>query len=281
MNTARLFAVLALALALGRGACAGKDSCFDCHRVMEGTSRVYTNDIHFAISISCATCHGGDQNETNMNIAMNASRGFKLRVQRPAVPEFCGHCHGDRAYMGRYEDNPRVDQLAKYQSGVHGRLLAGGRKRAAECIDCHGIHNIRKVDDPLSSASPERIAQTCAKCHESTAEAYAYTPHGLLFVDKARPGCTVCHSSHEMAPATVAMLSGSSSVCVRCHKPGSSAAKLAEDMAQFLSNLEAAGPASKDALNRARVAVHSLNLAALKQAAKPLSSSPDSNDKNN
>lgn len=278
MKMPRLLVAI-LALTLGFGVCAGKDSCFDCHRVMEGTSRIFTNDIHFAMSISCATCHGGDQTETNMNVAMNASRGFKLRVTRQGVPEFCGHCHSDHTYMSSYERDPRVDQLTRYQAGVHGRLLAGGRKRAAECVDCHGIHNIRKVDDPLSSASPQRISETCAKCHESTAKAFVDTAHGLLFNDSKMPGCTVCHASHDTAPATVAMLTGSSSVCVRCHKPGSPAAKLAADMAELLTSLEAAGPASTNALARARVAVHSMNLAALKQAAEPISSPPESNDK--
>ena len=73
------------------------------------------------------------------------------------------------------------------------------------------------------------------------------------------------------------MLTGATSVCTRCHQAGTPALKLAEDMAQVLAGLEAAGPGSKEALARARVAVHSLSLAAVKKAAEPVpaSSNPD------
>ena len=268
--------LVALTTLLGCGACVGKDSCFDCHRVMEGMSLKFTNDIHFAQAISCANCHGGDPNEPNQNISMNANQGFKVRVTRQGVPEFCGKCHNDTNVMSQYKQ-PRVDQLAKYQTSVHGKLLAAGRKRSAECVDCHSVHNTRAIRDPLSTASPQRISKTCAKCHAASAEAYVNTPHGRRFNSERRPGCTVCHSAHATEPATVAMLTGSTSVCTRCHRPGSPPLKLAEDMAQVLTGLEAAGPDSKDALDRARVAVHSLNLAAVKKAAEPVppSANPD------
>ncbi len=246
---------------------------------MEGTSRVFTNDIHFAKEISCAHCHGGDPNESNQNIAMNASRGFKVRVTRQGVPEFCGHCHSDAEFMSKYEPQPRVDQLAKYTNGVHGKLLAAGRRRAAECVDCHGIHQIRPSSDSLSTVSPRRISKTCAKCHASTAEAFADTEHGRVFNTQRRPGCTVCHSSHDTEPATTAMLTGSDSVCARCHRPGSRPVRLGEQMAQVLAGLEAAGPDSKEALARARVAVHGMDLEALKRAAQPITPSTDSDEK--
>jgi hypothetical protein len=255
----------------------GKDSCFDCHRTIEGTSLKFTNDIHFAKAISCSNCHGGDPNETSQNIAMNASRGFKRRVQRPGVPAFCGSCHSDAAYMSKFETLPRVDQLAKYQAGVHGKLLAAGRKRAAECVDCHGVHNTRAVSDPLSLANPQHVSQTCGKCHASTLELFAGTEHGRLFTTKRLAGCTVCHFPHDTAPATSAMLIGSTSVCTPCHQPGTSAAKSAQDIAKFLADLEAAGPDSKDALARARIAVHSLSLEAVRKAAETVP--PETSDK--
>ncbi|HEX7577861.1 MAG TPA: hypothetical protein VF430_07490, partial [Verrucomicrobiae bacterium] len=196
-------------------------------------------------------------------------RGFKVRVTRQGVPEFCGKCHGDTNVMSKY-DQPRVDQLAQYKTSVHGKLLAAGRRRAAECADCHSVHDTRVVSDPLSTAGPQRISKTCARCHASTFDAFANTRHGKLFTNQRTPGCTVCHSAHATEPATTAMLTGPTSVCARCHRPGTPPAILAEDMAQILSKLEAAGPGSKDALDRARVAVHSLNLDAVKKAAEPV-----------
>jgi predicted CXXCH cytochrome family protein len=266
-----LFALTALLACLS---CAGKDSCFECHRVMEGMSLKFTNDVHFSKTISCAQCHGGDPNEPNQNIAMSSSRGFKVRVARQGVPEFCGKCHSDTNVMSKY-DQRRVDQLAQYMTSVHGKLLAAGRRRAAECVDCHSVHDTRAVSDPLSTASPQRISKTCARCHASTFDAFSNSRHGRLFTTQRLPGCTVCHSAHATEPATTAMLTGPTSVCARCHRPGTPPANLAEDMAQILSKLDAAGPGSKDALDRARVAVHSLNLEAVKKAAEPVPPNSD------
>jgi hypothetical protein len=54
---------------------------------------------------------------------------------------------------------------------------------------------------------------------------------------------------------------------------------LAEEMAKILNQLEAAGSGSKEVLARARVAVHSMNLDAVNQAAEPVPQSADSNEK--
>jgi predicted CXXCH cytochrome family protein len=284
VKTLLLAALAASALAWMAGAAeaaevAAKDSCFECHLVMEGMSLKFTNDIHFSKKISCANCHGGDPSEIGQNIAMNASRGFKVRVTRQGIPEYCARCHSDAAFMGKYDPQLRTDQLAKYTNSVHGKLLAAGRKRAAECVDCHSVHNIRAVDDPLSTASPQNVSHTCAKCHASTAAAYADTRHGRLFNTQRRPGCTVCHSGHDTQPATTAMLTGSTSVCARCHRAGTPPLRLAEDMAAILTGLETAGPDKKDALARARVAVHGMNLAAVKQAAEPAPPPPQPDEK--
>ena len=268
MKTPMLY--FALITLLGCGACAGKDSCFDCHRVMEGMSLKFVNDIHYTNAISCANCHGGDPNESDQNISMNASRGFKVRVTRQGIPEYCGSCHTNAAYMSKYNPQLPVNQLAQYKTSVHGKLLAAGGKRVAECVDCHSVHDIRAVNNPQSTVSPQRVSKTCAKCHADTADAFAGSRHGRVFNNQRSPGCTVCHSAHASEPATTAMLTGSTSVCIRCHRPGTPPIQLAEDMAQILSKLEAAGPGSKDALDRARVAVHSLNLDAVKKAAEPL-----------
>jgi hypothetical protein len=63
------------------------------------------------------------------------------------------------------------------------------------------------------------------------------------------------------------MLTGATSVCARCHNATSNPGRIAAQIAQVLAGLEAAGPGSKDALERARKAVHTFNVAAIRQAA--------------
>ena len=146
---------IALIPLLASAAQAAKDSCFDCHSVMEGTSVVFKDDVHYHNTISCADCHGGDPKEDDQNVSMNADRGFKIRVTRQETPDYCGRCHSDAKFMGKFNPQQRVDQLALYRTGVHGRQLAAGQTKAAECVDCHSVHNIRAVSDPLSTVNPQ------------------------------------------------------------------------------------------------------------------------------
>jgi predicted CXXCH cytochrome family protein len=268
--------MLALTIALvpliASGAGAAKDSCFDCHGVMEGTSAVFKDDVHYTNAISCVDCHGGDPKEDTANASMSPDRGFKIRVTRQGTPEFCGRCHSDAAYMGLHNPKERTDQLALYKTSIHAQQLAAGR-RAAECVDCHSIHNIRAVSDPLSPASPQRVTDTCAKCHSAAADLFKKSPHAR-FTTERRPGCVTCHASHDTQAAGTAQLTGATSICARCHNANSGGGRAAAEIAQVLAGLEAAGPGSKDALERARLAVHTFNAAAVRKAAEPVAPSP-------
>jgi predicted CXXCH cytochrome family protein len=266
----------ALIMLLTCGAYAAKDTCFDCHRDMEGMSLTFTNDIHYSKAISCAKCHGGDQNEEDQNISMSASKGFKIRLKPKEIPEFCGSCHSNTNFMSKYDAQLRTDQLEKYKTSVHGKALAVGNRKAAECGDCHIVHTTRAPSDPLSAVNPKNIAQTCGKCHASTTQAFVNSRHGRQFTSTRRPSCLVCHSAHGTQPATNAMLTGATSVCTPCHRAGSRQANLANEMAQVLADLEKT--ASKEALSRAKAATHSLNVQNIRRAAQetpPASARPN------
>jgi hypothetical protein len=267
---------IALVLLFTTGAYGADDFCFECHTVMEGTSVVFKDDVHYRNSLSCAACHGGDPKINDMNLSKLPETGFKLRVTREGTPAFCGHCHSDAAFMGKYVAQPRVDQLALYTNSVHGRQLAAGQSKSAQCVDCHGVHNIRAASDPLSPVSPRQVSSTCAKCHASEAQDFRASPHARRFTSARRPGCVACHASHAIQPAGIAMVTGKESGCARCHDAASEAGRAAAEIADFLAGLEAAGPESKPALDRARRAVHTASLAAVKRAAEstPPTSAP-------
>ena len=246
-----------------------KDSCFACHSVIEGTSVVFKDDVHYHNAIGCAACHGGDPKEDDQNLSMSAKRGFKIRVTRQATPEYCGRCHRNARIMRKVKPQARVDQLASYRTSVHAKGLAAGHIGSAECVDCHGVHNIRAVSDPLSPAHPRHIAETCAKCHAATADLFRKSPHGPVFTSQEMPGCTACHASHGTQPASRAMLTGKKAVCTNCHDPGSAGAKAAAEIARLMARLETTGRGSKDILARARSAIHTFDTVAIKRAAEP------------
>jgi len=238
------------------GAWAAKDSCFECHSVQEGTSVVFRDDIHYKYGISCADCHGGDPQEDNGNLSMSASRGFKVRVTREDLSQYCGRCHSDAAFMGKYKPGLRTDQAALYRKSVHGEQLVKGNRRTANCIDCHGIHNIRAVDDPQSPVAPAHLAGKCGACHGEIAKLFQQSPHGKVFTTSGMAGCSACHASHDTQRAGVAALTGAQPVCGRCHEANSAGGEAAASMAKKIGGL---APAAQPA--GAREAAHALKLA--------------------
>ena len=235
---------------------AAKDSCFECHLVQEGRSIVFADDVHYKYGISCADCHGGDQKEDEGNVSMHASRGFKVRFTRQITPEVCGRCHGDAAFMRKYKPGQSADQPALYRKSVHGVEFAKGNMKAANCVDCHGVHDTRAVDDPQSIASPSHVAETCGSCHGEVAKMFQKSQHAKAFTASGMAGCSVCHSSHGTERTSVAMLTGAKSVCAQCHPASSAAGKALAVMTKQINGL---APAAQRA--RAREAAHALTLA--------------------
>jgi predicted CXXCH cytochrome family protein len=235
---------------------AAKDSCFECHMVQKGPSPIFKDDVHYKYGISCANCHGGDPNEERANDSMSDARGMKPRVMREDVPDFCGTCHSDAAFMRKYKPGQRVDQLALYRKSVHGVQFAKGNKKAAQCVDCHGVHNTRAVSDPQSVVYLSRLADKCGACHGEVARLFKQSPHAKVFTTSAMAACSVCHSSHGTEQSSVAMLTGAKPVCARCHPANSAAGKQVAAMAKSITGL-----APKAQRKSAMQAVHALKLA--------------------
>ena len=212
------------------------DSCLDCHRVMEGTSIPFQNDIHFKRGLSCVDCHGGDPSSPDQNIAMSAAKGFRVRVTREGMAEYCGRCHGNATFMQKYNPKPRVDQVTLYAASVHAVKPAGSDEIAATCVDCHAVHRTRAVSDPQSSVAPARLARTCGKCHADSSAQFQKSAHAAVFVTAEMPSCATCHSSHATARASNDMLAGGRAVCSTCHEPDSKGGKTAATLGRTLEN---------------------------------------------
>ncbi|MGO9255126.1 MAG: cytochrome c3 family protein [Bryobacteraceae bacterium] len=294
----RTGSVLVVLLTAG-GAQASRDSCFDCHSIMEGTSVPFQSDVHYKNGVSCAACHGGDPNSDDQNIAMSAERGFKVRVTRDATSEYCARCHSDAALIHKYNPQQPVDQFALYGTGVHATRPVGSDSVAATCVDCHGVHNIRAVSDPQSAVSAGHLAATCGKCHQESAGMFGKSAHAAIFTTKEMPSCATCHASHATQRASTEMLAGGRAVCARCHEPdskgGIAAASIERALERAMMASFSAPPAgttagtppaagspggrgmseARAASNRrmkpARSAVHSLDAAAVKAAVAALS----------
>jgi hypothetical protein len=85
--------------------------------------------------------------------------------------------------------------LSTYLADFHG-VTASLRKTGtastgtgpvAVCTDCHGIHDITKVDDPNSTVMQANLVKVCQRCHAGAAENFpaAWLSHYEPSWDKA------------------------------------------------------------------------------------------------
>jgi Doubled CXXCH motif (Paired_CXXCH_1). len=146
-----------------------KDSCLECHSSLEGGLKTpavrFSADIHARAGFHCTDCHGGDRTAEDPQQAMSKAKGFAGHVARTDIPKLCARCHSDAALMKKFKPQERVDQMAQYQTSVHGKRIAAGDESAATCIDCHSVHDVRAVKDALSPVYPLRLPDTCGRCH--------------------------------------------------------------------------------------------------------------------
>jgi predicted CXXCH cytochrome family protein len=214
-------------------AIAAKDSCLECHTILEGNlqapAKAFSADIHSRHGFRCNDCHGGDPNSDDLEISMSAARGFVGKPPRSAIPKLCARCHSDAALIHKFRPQQRVDQLAQYQTSVHGKKLAAGDEAVATCIDCHSVHDIRETKDPQSPTHPVRLPQTCARCHANAEHMAKYKIGTTQFTDYqtsvhwqalskgndlSAPNCATCHGNHGATPPQVTSVAA---VCGTCH----------------------------------------------------------------
>jgi hypothetical protein len=96
-------------------------------------------------------------------------RGPRQVTFRDDSVTICGGCHKDKARMEKYGISTQV--FDTYLNDYHGRTVSLFQKEGktssnkATCYDCHGVHNIRRPTDSLSSVYPANLQHTCQQCH--------------------------------------------------------------------------------------------------------------------
>ena len=210
-----------------------KNSCLDCHSTLadflQVTPEKFSQDIHAQKGLTCTSCHGGDPTSDDPDKAMSRKAGWKGNIDRTQVPQLCGSCHSDPAYMRQFNPSLRTDQLNQYKTSVHGIRLAEGDTKVAVCTDCHSVHDLRVPSDPRSTVNPVNVANTCARCHADATHMSGYkiptnqfaeftksVHHDALAIrgDLSAPSCSTCHGNHGATPPGVTSVVN---VCSTCH----------------------------------------------------------------
>lgn len=111
---------------------------------------------------ACIDCHGVH------DLSGPSSSGNQFRLSSPQI---CAKCHTDETIMGKYGISTQV--LNTYIADFHGTTVTLFEKIDPDqktnmpvCFDCHGVHNIQRVDDPSKGLEiKDNLLVTCKKCH--------------------------------------------------------------------------------------------------------------------
>lgn len=139
--------------------------CGTCHKAVYSTYRTSVHGAALEAGSSpdvpgCVECHG-----------VHSVRGPRDSPYRNDSIAICGACHANEAMMDKYGISTEV--FDTYLDDFHGRTVNLFRRQSdtaqshkAVCFDCHGIHNIRRPSDALSTVYPTNLQHTCQQCHE-------------------------------------------------------------------------------------------------------------------
>src|SRR5690606_23375436 len=89
----------------------------------------------------CVDCHGGAK--SFMTAPHNEGNPLELT---------CANCHSE--------------EVAQYDSSVHGVWHTRGDEKAATCVDCHGGHDILPSSNRDSLTYKFNVHTTCGECHQ-------------------------------------------------------------------------------------------------------------------
>jgi predicted CXXCH cytochrome family protein len=139
-----------------------------CERCHSEIFNLYKQSAHGSALINvsnpdvptCIDCHG-----VHNVSGPSTENSFHL-----FSPTICANCHENEVMMEKYKISTNV--FDTYISDFHGSTVVLFEKIAPDqetnkpvCIDCHGVHDMREVDDPESMVMKDNLLETCQKCH--------------------------------------------------------------------------------------------------------------------
>lgn len=160
-------------------------TCGQCHTQIFAD---YKDSVHGVALIQdnnpdvpvCTDCHGVH------NIQDPRTAQFRVNT-----PDLCAGCHADPRRMSKY--GLSTDVYSLYRTSWHGVDISVYKENwptiwhtSAVCTDCHGVHDIRKTDDPASKVNPANLLATCQKCHPGAGPNWtaAWTGHNKIDLNR-------------------------------------------------------------------------------------------------
>lgn len=194
------------------------ESCGECHG---DVTEHYSESAHGKAATGgvngapdCLTCHRQDLAGKD---ATHDTLANKITQEK-----LCLTCHLDNALV-RAKTSPTAGFISSYETSVHGSALLDGNSAAANCVDCHGSHDMKRGSDPAALVHKNNLPQTCGKCHGDIASEFSASVHGegLEKGVSEAPTCTTCHGEHTIYkhgdPRSPVADVNVSTQCTSCH----------------------------------------------------------------
>jgi cytochrome b subunit of formate dehydrogenase len=193
------------------------EACGRCHRPAqeEFAASAHGRAFGAADAPSCLVCH--------RKPIVNPVRGNPDISVKLAQAALCESCHVDKPSVAN-QALRGTHFVAAFDQSVHGAALHRGKAEAANCVDCHGAHEMNRAMAASARMGKLRAAQTCAKCHAAVAAEYESSVHAAALSRGSgdSPTCTDCHGEHDIrahtdptSPVYASNLAGQ--VCATCH----------------------------------------------------------------
>jgi cytochrome b subunit of formate dehydrogenase len=162
-------------------------ACFDCHDAHNiGTLGSMQRAEHRLKNPEvCGRCH--EQAKTDY---LTSVHGKAVMEKKDAKAAVCSDCHTTHQIASPDADPMKLTITANcggcheksqktYFASYHGQVTRLGFTNTAKCFDCHGGHEVKKVDDPTSMVHLNNRLKTCNECHKDATEGFlSFQAHG-------------------------------------------------------------------------------------------------------
>jgi formate dehydrogenase gamma subunit len=216
------------------------DSCGRCHRPARDQFLASAHGHALAGGMTdapaCLDCH-------HLPVARRPGDQMQIGLKL-AQTNLCESCHVEKSSVGA-RTLMGAKFVSSFDKSVHGAALQRGLVEAANCVDCHGSHEMNQAMVVGSRVSKQRIPETCAHCHKSQTAEYNFSVHAVALRqgNLDSPVCTDCHGEHDILAHTnpsspVYARNMSQEVCASCHASGRVAKKygMATDAVQTFAD---------------------------------------------
>jgi len=162
-------------------------TCYDCHEAHYVYPKGSPERTEWRKSIPdrCGQCHAKQRAEYATSV-----HGKEVLQEGHTWAAVCSDCHSTHDVESPAADSTRLaitktcgnchaENLQTYLGTYHGQVNTLGYAYTAKCFDCHGSHNIQRVDDPKSMMHPDNRLDTCKQCHMGASKGFTtFSPHG-------------------------------------------------------------------------------------------------------